>query len=57
MGVDYFNNGVEEVLLPGEIEFRMEETRKRDGIPLEPEVEDMLQRLGEEFHVPWIKTV
>lgn len=49
--------GVEEVLLPGEIEFRMEETRKRDGIPLEPEVEDMLQRLGKEFHVTWIKTV
>lgn len=49
--------GVEEVLLPGEIEFRTEETRKKEGIPLEPEVEEMLQRLGKEFNVPWVKTL
>jgi LDH2 family malate/lactate/ureidoglycolate dehydrogenase len=47
--------GVEEVLLPGEIEFRTEEVRKREGIPLKPEVEEMLKALGKEFDVPWIE--
>ncbi|MBE3581924.1 MAG: Ldh family oxidoreductase [Thermoanaerobacteraceae bacterium] len=49
--------GVEEVLLPGEIEFRTAERRRREGIPLEPEVEEMLRGLGREFGVPWITPV
>lgn len=46
--------GVKEVLLPGEIEFKIEKRRKQEGIPLEPEVEEMLRKLSKEFNVLWI---
>lgn len=37
--------GVEEIYLPGEIEFRLSEQRTREGIPLSEEVHEMLQKL------------
>jgi LDH2 family malate/lactate/ureidoglycolate dehydrogenase len=45
--------GVSEVLLPGEIEIRIERQREAEGIPLTPEVIDDLRRLASEYEVQW----
>lgn len=45
--------GVSEVLLPGEIEMRIERQREAEGIPLTPEVIDDLGRLAVEYGVQW----
>ena len=36
----------DEILLPGEIEYRNEQQRRRDGIPLPAAVYEQLARLG-----------
>jgi len=45
--------GVSEVLLPGEIEARIQQQREAEGIPLTPDVINDLYRLGMEYEVPW----
>jgi LDH2 family malate/lactate/ureidoglycolate dehydrogenase len=45
--------GVSEVLLPGEIEARIQQRREAEGIPLTPDVINDLYRLGLEYEVPW----
>lgn len=46
--------GVDEVLLPGEIETRTQQQREVEGIPLTPDVINDLYRLGLEYGVPWL---
>jgi ureidoglycolate dehydrogenase (NAD+) len=41
--------GVERIYVPGEIEFETAETRRRDGIPLDPNILDDLARLAKDF--------
>lgn len=43
--------GVNEILVPGEPEHRMEEIRKKDGIPVSPKVLDDMQKLSDELGV------
>ncbi len=43
--------GVEEIYLPGEIEFNTERERLRNGIPLDQEVYEALKIVGEEANV------
>lgn len=38
----------DEILLPGELEYRSERQRTRDGIPLPPAVHEQLARIGQE---------
>ncbi|MBT9165732.1 MAG: putative oxidoreductase YjmC [Chloroflexi bacterium] len=45
--------GVNEVLLPGEIEARIHQQREAEGIPLTPGVIADLRRLALEYAVPW----
>lgn len=45
--------GVDEVLLPGEVEHRAAERHRREGIPLSPETRRALITLGEDLGVPW----
>ena len=45
--------GVSEVLLPGEIERRIQQQREAEGIPLTPDVIDDLSRLALEYGVQW----
>jgi LDH2 family malate/lactate/ureidoglycolate dehydrogenase len=40
----------QEILLPGEIEYRSEQQRSRDGIPLPPAVYEQLARIGLEMN-------
>jgi LDH2 family malate/lactate/ureidoglycolate dehydrogenase len=42
-----------EMLIPGEPEYRMEQLRRRDGIPLSPQLYEELTNLGEELGVAW----
>jgi len=37
-----------EILLPGELEYRSEQQRQRDGIPLPAAVYEQLARIGQE---------
>ena len=48
--------GMSEVLLPGEIEARIQQQREVTGIPLTPDVINDLYRLGLEYEVPWCGT-
>ena len=48
--------GASEVLLPGEIEARIQQQREVTGIPLTPDVINDLYRLGLEYEVPWCGT-
>ncbi len=41
--------GVDRLYVPGEIEFETAEARRREGIPLDPNVLEDLQRLAQEF--------
>jgi LDH2 family malate/lactate/ureidoglycolate dehydrogenase len=45
--------GVKEILLPGELEWRRQQEKLRDGAPLDPEVYDDLRRLADEVGVAW----
>jgi LDH2 family malate/lactate/ureidoglycolate dehydrogenase len=42
-------SGIERLYVPGEIEFEMADTRRREGIPLDPHVVDGLQELAREL--------
>lgn len=44
--------GVKEIFVPGEIEYRVEEQRKREGIPISEQVLDDLKKLSKDFQVP-----
>ena len=44
--------GCERVYLPGEIEWEFEERRRRDGIPVPPEVLAELRQTGERYSIP-----
>jgi len=46
--------GVSEVLLPGEIEARIQQRREAEGIALTPDVINDLYRLGLEYGVLWV---
>jgi LDH2 family malate/lactate/ureidoglycolate dehydrogenase len=43
------NPGADEILLPGEIEYRTEQERMRDGIPLPAAVFEELTRIDNEL--------
>jgi LDH2 family malate/lactate/ureidoglycolate dehydrogenase len=43
--------GVEEILMPGEIEYRLQEERQENGIPLARATVTSLEELGEELNV------
>jgi LDH2 family malate/lactate/ureidoglycolate dehydrogenase len=45
--------GVNEILLPGELEWRRMQEKKRNGVPLDPEIYDDLHRLSAELEVDW----
>lgn len=45
--------GVQEILLPGELEWRRQQQKQRDGVPLDPEVYADLQALAAELQVDW----
>ena len=45
--------GVKEILLPGELEWRRQQEKLRDGVPLDPEVYADLQQLAGEVGVAW----
>ncbi len=45
--------GVEEIWLPGEIEWRREQEKRRNGIPLDPEIYSELRELASELDVKW----
>ncbi|MBI3761076.1 MAG: Ldh family oxidoreductase [Chloroflexi bacterium] len=45
--------GVDRIYLPGEIEMETAARRRREGIPLPPDVVSELRRLGEEVRVPF----
>lgn len=49
--------GVDEILLPGEPEFRIEEARRRDGIPLPGATVDELTQVGEMAGVPFARWI
>lgn len=44
---------VAEILLPGELEWRRTQVKRREGVPLDPEAYADLQALAAEFGVPW----
>ena len=44
--------GAEAIYLPGELEYRREQERRREGVPIENERLDGLRRLGAELGVP-----
>ncbi|MBW2059087.1 MAG: Ldh family oxidoreductase [Deltaproteobacteria bacterium] len=45
--------GVDEILIPGEPEWRTRERRLKEGCPIREEEVELLGRLGEEFGVPF----
>ncbi len=45
--------GVAEILLPGELEWRRQQEKLRDGVPLDQEVYEDLKRLASEVGVTW----
>ena len=44
--------GVDRILLPGEIEFHKIEERKKHGVPLDPAVVEKLRRIADELDLP-----
>jgi LDH2 family malate/lactate/ureidoglycolate dehydrogenase len=44
--------GFDEVLVPGELEFRTEIQRQKDGIPVDATVLEALRKYGERLGVP-----
>ena len=44
--------GVNEILVPGEIEYKVEQKRKAEGIPISEQVLEDMQKLSEDFQVP-----
>ena len=44
--------GVKEILVPGEIEYKVEQKRKVEGIPISEEVLKDMQKLSEDFQEP-----
>jgi LDH2 family malate/lactate/ureidoglycolate dehydrogenase len=44
--------GYDEVMVAGDPEWRIEETRRRDGIPVDPATWESLGELAEELGVP-----
>ncbi len=45
--------GVDEILIPGEPEYRSKRQREKEGCPIRKEDVDLLRRLGEELGVPF----
>jgi LDH2 family malate/lactate/ureidoglycolate dehydrogenase len=45
--------GVEEILIPGEPEWRNKQRRLKEGCPISPEDVSLLRRLGEDLGVPF----
>ncbi|MBM4456367.1 MAG: Ldh family oxidoreductase [Chloroflexi bacterium] len=45
--------GFGEILLPGELEWRRMQEKKRNGVPLDPDAFDALRKLSAELGVPW----
>jgi len=45
--------GVQEILLPGELEWRRQQEKLRSGVPLDPEVYADLQQLASDVGVAW----
>ncbi|HBY95748.1 MAG TPA: malate dehydrogenase [Chloroflexi bacterium] len=45
--------GVEEILLPGELEWRRMQEKKQHGVPLDPDIYEDLRRLAAELDVAW----
>jgi LDH2 family malate/lactate/ureidoglycolate dehydrogenase len=46
--------GVNEIFMPGEIEYRSQKKREQEGIPLGTEVVEELKQLGIKYQVEWI---
>lgn len=44
--------GVKEILVPGEIEYKVEQKRKVEGIPISEQVLEDMQKLSEDFREP-----
>lgn len=44
-------DGVDEILVPGEPEFRTEELRRKEGIPVSPKVIEDMQKMAKEFDI------
>lgn len=47
--------GFNEVLMPGELEFRLEADRKENGVPLDVDVIEILSVLGRKFSIRWLE--
>lgn len=45
--------GYDEILLPGELEWRRMQDKERNGVPLDPEIYADLRRLASEMDVAW----
>jgi len=45
--------GVTEILLPGELEWRRQQEKLRNGVPLDPEVYADLKQLASELGIAW----
>jgi LDH2 family malate/lactate/ureidoglycolate dehydrogenase len=45
--------GVDEILLPGELEWRRMQEKKQDGVPLDPNIYQELKEAAEMVGVPW----
>jgi len=45
--------GVKEILLPGELEWRRSQVKRRDGVPIDPEAYADLQALAADKGLPW----
>ncbi len=45
--------GVEEILIPGEPEWRTKALREKEGCPIREEDVSLLRQLGEDFGVPF----
>jgi LDH2 family malate/lactate/ureidoglycolate dehydrogenase len=49
--------GVSEVFLPGEIEMRNQKQREKEGIPLPEAMVKDLQKLSDEYGIPWKQNI
>jgi LDH2 family malate/lactate/ureidoglycolate dehydrogenase len=49
--------GVNEILLPGELEIRNQRRREKEGIPLPPTTISELRKLSLEYEVPWDNSI
>ena len=45
--------GVDEILLPGEIEWRRMQAKRGEGVPLDPNIYNDLKELAASLNVPW----